>query len=542
MRTHIHLLLVAALAAVLWSPLRAQAQPATVDPEDEEGEDDAGEEDQAVRRRHSDFVDTRLTITFGDDDLLAATGEQVPISPEPGFGDRRGYELFYDNLNTRFSSRETLSHLVLYNKMPSFFEDITTEAALVMRLRLEDDGVALSDTGSYLRAAYNPWSDAPDDGLSVVAFPFDSERFRLGYLWTLSFGGADFVPRASLFRSPGMKVQLDRGLGYYFLGFKTIPARTALDVEIDSGAGGDVEVETVRVDETQYMFLGGAGWDLLDDSLRIDLGAGYFQQGVLDVPGYPRVQLYSVGGAARIAVHDQMDVGQSIDFRLYRNDPNAPLRYFSMPEYVPGRLGWLVSLEGDAVVQHLADADRANRTVLQPAYAGALQGRMQYGYLRLELTGLYRDVPYILKNVPGFVPFLTVPEAAEQTPEYFFALAGDFHFPGAFLTVGLSGGLQFPASLRTETDFGSGRSGRTLVIRQEGFFSILPPDTDVVPIVGARAHVRWDLSEMLYTLMWVQYVHDENATRLVVSSSEGTRRLFQRGDQLGFGLSAAARF
>jgi hypothetical protein len=54
--------------------------------------------------------------------------------------------------------------------------------------------------------------------------------------------------------------------------------------------------------------------------------------------------------------------------------------------------------------------------------------------------------------------------------------------------------------------------------------------------------MRLDVSEMLYTFAWVQYIHDENATRLVVSTTEGTRRIFVRADQLGFGLSMAARF
>jgi len=503
---------------------------------------DGDRADAEGSRHHSDFVDTRLTITFGDDDLLAPTGEQVPLSPLPGFGDRPAYELFFDNLNTRFSSRETLTHLVLYRQMPAFANDVTTEAALVVRMQLVGEDVRIGDTGSYIRVRYAPWAGEPDDGLSLTLFPFDADRFRLGYLWTLSFGGAEFVPRATLFRAPGLKLQLDRGIGYYFVGFKTIPARTPLDVEIESPDGSDVDVETVRVSETQYMALAGAGWDFFDDHLRVEFGAGYFQQGVLDLTGYPNAQLYSVGGAARIAWHDDLDVGQSIDFRLYRNDPNAPFEVFRQPSYVPGQLGWLVSAEIDYIAQHLADADQPNTTTLEPALAGALQGRMQYGYLRLELTGLYRDLGYILKNVPSFTPFLTIPDAAERRPELFFAMAADYHFPEPHLTLGISGGLQLPASLTTALRFGAAESSRTLVVREEGFVSILPPGVEAVPIVGARAHARLDLSEMLYSLLWVQYVRDENATRLVVSTNEGTRRVFQRADQLGLGLSVAARF
>jgi hypothetical protein len=237
-----------------------------------------------------------------------------------------------------------------------------------------------------------------------------------------------------------------------------------------------------------------------------------------------------------------MSVGSSIDFQLYKNDPNHPFQAFRPVEYTPGEAGYLISAEGAYILQHLADVDQANETTLEPAMAGALQGRLQYDYWRFELTGLYRDLSYILKNVPSFVPFLSIPDAATVNPELFVAAAADYHFPKPHLTIGVSGGIQFPATFSTLVTTGSAEASNTLVVRKEGFFSILPPGLEAVPIVGARLHARMDVSEMLYALLWVQFVHDQNATRLVVNEAEGTRRVFQRADQLGFGVSMAARF
>ena len=36
---------------------------------------------------------------------------------------------------------------------------------------------------------------------------------------------------------------------------------------------------------------------------------------------------------------------QSVDFRLYRNDPSAPMILFAPEEYKPGRFAWSVSAE-----------------------------------------------------------------------------------------------------------------------------------------------------------------------------------------------------
>ncbi|MCS6899566.1 MAG: hypothetical protein RMJ98_07680, partial [Myxococcales bacterium] len=50
--------------------------------------------------RFSDFMDTRLTFVFGDDDVTKANGEVFPLSPTANFGDRPQYRLFFDNLNS----------------------------------------------------------------------------------------------------------------------------------------------------------------------------------------------------------------------------------------------------------------------------------------------------------------------------------------------------------------------------------------------------------------------------------------------------------
>ncbi|MCS6799820.1 MAG: hypothetical protein NZ898_15105, partial [Myxococcota bacterium] len=485
-----------------------------------------------------DFTDTRLTVTFGDDDVLSPTGEQVPLSPRPGFGDRPQYSLFFDNLNSRFSSRETLTHLVVYRKMAGFDPRLTTEAAIVVRLNLEN--VGLSDTGTYLRLAYRLWPESEEDGLSAVLFPFDSDRMRLGYLYALSFGGAEFVPRRTLMRAPGLKLQLDRGAGYYFVGFKAIPARVALDVELEGG--GETEIETVRVSETQYSVLAGAGWDVAGERLRVEFGAGFFQQGVLDLTGYPRVPVYSMGGAARIAWRDGIALQESIDFALYRNDPNHPFVAFRPVAYEPGRFGWLLSAEANYIVQHLADIDRSNATTLEGMLAAAGQLRLQYGFWRGELTVLHRDLGYILKNRPSYFPFLSIPDEAIVNPELFVAMATDYHFARPRLTVGLGAGVQLPATFTTLLAIGDEEASATTVVRSEAASNILPFGTEAVPVVGARLHARLDLSEMLYTLAWLQYVHDGNLTGLVVDEVEGTRRFFRNPHAFGFGLSAAARF
>jgi len=74
-------------------------------------------------------------------------------------------------------------------------------------------------------------------GISAVFFPLDTDRFRLGYLYDLSWGGTAASINQSIFpriqgAAPGAKVQLDGDKYYPFAGFKpatTLPPQKVLN-------------------------------------------------------------------------------------------------------------------------------------------------------------------------------------------------------------------------------------------------------------------------------------------------------------------------
>ncbi len=510
---------------------------------------------EALPVRVGDFMDTRLSWTFGDDDVLHSTGTTLPLSPDPSITDRRSYRLFFDNLNSRFGGRENLTHLSLYKKMPGFIEGLDTEASLVLRVDFAElaKGTnnlnrAFYDSGSYIRAFYH--TDGNKDGkvgLGVTLFPLDTDRMRLGYLYDISWGGTAASINQSIFPriqglAPGGKVQYDGKSWSLYAGFKTA---NIVQTELVLRGGGSNEVEAVKLGQTNYGVLGGGSVDIAD-MLRIDVGGGYFQQGKFDLPDVFGQQVYTFGQSARVVLHHKdMPVPQSVDFLLYRNDPNKPQVIFKPETYTPGKTTWSISIEEDVLLQNLASFETAGQTQLQPAIAGAVQANIKSGYLRASATGIYRDLPFVLRNQPSFIPFVTLPEAASTSNELFFAVALDYYFPNLHLTPGLGAGLQLPAQFKTSSiDINSARIDRTVVIREQGVISILPLNANGVPIFQGRASLKWDLSSILSLQAWVQYVRDNNGTFVDRDPNEGTlvQRTFQAPDFFGFGLSALARF
>jgi hypothetical protein len=496
-------------------------------------------------------MDTRVSWTFGDDDFLHPTGQLIPLSPTFSIGDRTQYRLFFDALNSRYAGRENLTHLVMYKKMPGFIPHLTTEAAVVLRFDLDqlaaNNGnlnTALYDSGSYLRLFYNTASN-PREGVSLTFFPLDTDRFRLGYLYDISWGGTAAYINQSIFpaiqgSSPGLKIQYDTDKVYVFGGFKTaqiVQPQQVLSPEQDS------DVTTVDVADTNYGFLGGAGYDATEH-LRFDVGAGYFQQGRFNLPDVRGEHVFTYGASARVLVHKDMPVPQSIDFVLYKNDPMAPMILFAPERYSAHEVAWSVSAEADVLNQHLKDFDVVGGTTNQAAWAGALQAVIKYGYARFSLTGITRDLNYVVRNVPGFVPFESLPQDSKSQPEIFGSLAATYHFPDQHLTPGLAGGVQLPSTFESTFTEGGVPASRTIVVRTQGDESILPYDQGRLPIFQGRVSLRWDLSRIMSATAWIQYVRDPNGTLVVVDPAEGTAslRVPQPADRLGAALNLQARF
>jgi hypothetical protein len=504
--------------------------------------------------RLGDFMDTRLSWTFGDDDLLHATGQAFPLSPNASIGDRKQYRLFFDNLNSRFGGRENLTHLALYKKMPGFVKNLDTEASLLLRFDVaalasntNNLNQTMYDAGSYLRLFYHTAGGSEGkEGLGLTLWPLDTDRFRLGYLYDISWGGTNASINQSIFprlqgSAPGAKLQYQGPNWNVYAGFKTASIVQVQETAVPNTS----DVETLRVGQINVGFLGGGAIDV-NDLLHLDAGFGYFQQGKFDLPGVEGKRIYTYGVSARAVVHDKdMPVAQSIDFLLYRNDPNKPQVIFSPEKYIEGKTTWSASVEFTNLFQNLADFETFAATRIQQARSAALQANLKSSFFRASVTGIFRDLPFVLRNQPSFIPFQTLPVSVSTNNELFFAAAADYYLQALHLTPGIGAGLQLPASLKSSSqDSSSAPIDRTVVVREQGNIAILPVNRGAVPIIQMRASVKWDVSRILSAIVWTQLVVDNNGTFVARDPSESTvsLRTFLSPVFFGLGTSVQARF
>lgn len=469
------------------------------------------------------LMDTRLSFSFSDDDWLSGPGETTPSSPGVDFAPRTNNQLFFDNLNRRDTGFETLTHLVIHRRQAGFIAGMDTEAAIVARFRFFSDELtgtqsqSFADDGSYLRMRYffnGSIEDTTAPNIDLVMFPFNSNRFRLGYLWDISWGGNDiFAARGRA--APAAKLQVNAWDGYFFAGAKT--ARI-LD-------------ENINEPEANWGALTGAGWDFFD-VLAVDVSGGFFQRGTNPNAAVLGEPVLGYGGSGRVTLHLGAPVPRGVDFRLYRDDQQTAQAFSTATRGSEG-LGFVAAWEYTHLQHTLEDPDQTNTTTIQPANATALSLGFTWNNFNATAVGLYRDLAFIQFNVPGLNPFTDFPDGSTITPEFQTGLTVAYLFEDLHLTPRFGFGLFLPATVAGfNVDFGDGppadySPAQVVVVRAAGSRDILPCavyDEDsgqcteaqgLEPIYALRSSLKWDASRMLSFVADVSFLIDNNQTRII---------------------------
>jgi hypothetical protein len=498
-----------------------------------------------------DFLDARFSFNLTDENLLVKPGQTVPSIPGVRFGapiPRWGL-FFYENYDSRLSGFENFTNMVLYKDLMFGQEEI--EGALVLRFSSVSDVLSgIYDGGSYIK--WTHWMDAArgsNTNISVTAFPFSSDLFRLGYSYKISWAGSPLFfkpnpdnPYAQLSGSntnavPGLRVQFGSERVYAFAGAKTSLLLNQADNQ----------------QEPIYGFLAGAGVDITS-FLRVEANGGYFYRGTNPIQAVLGAPVVTYGASAQVMLHSGVPVGRSADFPLYRNDPAASFARSTRPEEYPGGLSWLVSAEATATSTTLQDPDptRSMSTTRQTGLAGDLNARIKWNHMRLRADLSYMDTAYLLLNVPSFVPFQALsPNLSTTTPQFFGSAGIDYFFENQRLTLGVTAGVQLPATFQGNLPASFANDlppdalplSTTVVVRQDGIYDVLPAGYSALPIYGGKVTAM--LSFLYFNIVLdVLTGYDNNVTHLARINNDPQQvatRVFNNPWQLGFNLALQAR-
>ena len=192
----------------------------------------------------------------------------------------------------------------------------------------------------------------------------------------------------------------------------------------------------------------------------------------------------------------------------------------------------------------LIDADNPSARVFDDAIAAAFRGRVRFmRNMRVGLDVVYRDVSFLVLNVPGLTPYVSFASETEQASQVFGAIWWDWFIDKLKIRPGVTVALMQPASFKARADASGSR--QVQVIREANDYEILPAGTDPFSLIAVKASLRWHLSPILALVGEVAYVQDFNNTRVVTdpNTGVGVRELDQaRARQLGLNFFMQAAF
>ena len=513
-----------------------------------------------------DFIDTRLSFVFSDDNLLSDPGESLVNSPEPDFGARRGVFYPFDNINSQDNGDETLTHLVLYKEMPGFIENLTTDAAFVGRLSVltqPENGYAagdikLRDAGSYLRARYsfNNVDVDPKTGhtldshrqLEFTFYPTNADRFRAGYTYDLSWAGNKiYTQQKAQFATPGFRFKFNWAFDdennheiYLIAGAKSTRQLILTEDKND-----------VANRELGAFWGGIFGLGYLYKNCAIEVNGAVFDAGRNPKQGVQGKQVFSGGVSTRLSAYsDGFAPEHSIEYRLLRNNDDAfeASNFFLRKPKNYEEITWRASVEGNWLTQVLGNSDKIGSTKRIDAFAGAIRSDIYIGKLAINIDLVYRDLYFILFNVPGLDPYMTLPAGSSSSGEVLFAVKGEYWFESTNLLPSIQFGIQKPASYRgrmSETLNPSSLAGgtQTVAVMDSSTIIAFPTGSEPEAVYSVRLGLRWDLSDMMSLIGHINYNYDPNQLGRRKDTVDYTAQYYMRDPHvLGLGIFAQARF
>lgn len=499
------------------------------------------------------FDETTISFSFADDNVLRDPGETRVNSPNAYFGQQGSsyVDRFEDSVFNRTGSR-----LVLSRKFDT--GRLFADGSLRMRVGCDEWGnYAFRDDGTFIRLNFQP-----NDGFAsaLTFYPVDADRFRLGYHWDISWGGSSSFPQN--FRrglAPGLKWTVKAGMLDAFAGMKTALIRSPAEGTLDNPGGNTNQY----VERAYYGFLGGAGVEPLR-GLRLDVSGGYFEKGTSTRASVLGKAITSGGVSAQVSYHVGSEVGHRLDLRLYQLDPEEyPL---DDPSRYEGRFGFDAAFEFSRLVQTLEDPDHYASTKNEWSNAFYFSSGVRYRKLRVHVDGVYRDLTYIVHNVPGFVPGQALSEEADLShgggfdtlPEWlngelFGVLSVDYFFEPLGLTPAVSLGWLLPATYKP-TDEGLTIEGpypadhatgiQKVVVRgsSSGDWDILPVGEEEMPVFISKFNLKWSLGKNYSMVGEVSYTRDNNFAQVLMDDHGHAKRRFDKPDILGIGVVSELRF
>jgi hypothetical protein len=246
-----------------------------------------------------------------------------------------------------------------------------------------------------------------------------------------------------------------------------------------------------------------------------------------------------MGGCAQVAFRTTKDIDYitTQELRLYRNTPDFVRDSYLSHRELDG-FGVLVQAEINVLAHDLIDFENVDSTRVERAVAGDIQTLFAFGTSEIAADLVYKDLPYIVFNVPGLTSGYTVPTTVETTPQIYGRFRGAHYFPKPRLTPSLGAGYMIAATYGTPED-------GYIVVQDERNKYDVPDGQKPSALLSGVAGLQWDISKSTVAVGEVLYTLNNNLSDFAATDGDqGVNVLAPANErnQLGLNLMVRSRF
>jgi hypothetical protein len=176
--------------------------------------------------------------------------------------------------------------------------------------------------------------------------------------------------------------------------------------------------------------------------------------------------------------------------------------------------------------------------VVEKAIAGDLQTVFAFGRSEIAADVVYKDLPYIVFNVPGLTSGYALPENYEVTSQVYGRLRAARYFPKSRLTPSLGLGYMQAAT------YGTPETGYFVQQNETDKYHV-PDGQSPTALLSSVAGMTWDISKSMVAQGEVLYTLNNNLSDFQATDDlQGSYVLAPSNErnQLGFNLMLRARF
>ncbi len=461
-----------------------------------------------------------LSFIMGDDNLR----DNSQYSPKWDIGQRYEYENFAERVYGYSNTAKSSTRLSLFHEEKNILKNFTLRTSLsfamvnMMNTLTNKIETVLKEDKSFIEIDYRHPST---NRFKLTFYPYNAENIGIGYFRGLRWGSNRSVwPQWDISAVPGFQVLYGYSDFSIYFGFK---------------ANAQPETDRLASEltplETTYGFFGGASYNNKDLGLKAHLQGAFIDKGdnvnideiILADPDDDRILSYGLDIFAEYnygsQLGDPIGINTFVDGTWLKPDYTSKFAFRVRGEYLfqNQRLenGDYMSIENVGNIEPITDNFFA--------HGAAFELGARFKGIRAMFMYSYRDLPFMVFDAPGVVPYQTISSQADTTPEHLLAISADYHIWD--LWFGITYGYKIPA---TYTVYDANGQKNVTVIKErittdavstafDRSREVLPAGRDPLDMMFIKLNVKYGFSDTVTAMLEYSFTQDHNRQKMVAT-------------------------